>query len=74
MDLIPRASLPNKETHEMEPKHSDELNRQVHELLHKGLIQESESMCCTSNVSTKEEWRIEDVHRFLHYQQDHNQI
>ena len=27
-------------------------------------------MYCTSIISTKEEWRMEDVHRFLSYQQD----
>ena len=33
MDLIPGASLPNKATHRMTPIESEELNRQVNELL-----------------------------------------
>ena len=31
-------------------------------------------MCCTNSISTKEEWRMEDVHRFSHYRQDYNQV
>ena len=38
MDLVPGASLPNKAAHRMTPAESEELNRKVHELLHKGLI------------------------------------
>ena len=38
MDLVPGASLPNKAAHRMTPAESEELNRQVHELLQKGLI------------------------------------
>ena len=38
MDLISGASLPNKATHRMTPTESEELNRQVNELLQKGLI------------------------------------
>ena len=33
MDLIPGASLPNKVAHRMTPAESEELNRQVNELL-----------------------------------------
>ena len=38
MDLIPRASFPNKTAHKMKPAESEELNRQVNELLQRGLI------------------------------------
>ena len=38
MNLIPRASFPNKVAHKMTPAESEELNRQVNELLQKGLI------------------------------------
>ena len=31
-------------------------------------MREFESICCTSCISTKEEWRMEDVYRFLCYQ------
>ena len=37
IDLIPGASLPNKATHRMTPTKTEELNRQVQELLRKGL-------------------------------------
>ena len=33
MDLIPRASFPNKAAHRMTPTKSEELHRQVNELL-----------------------------------------
>ena len=33
MDLISRASFPNKATHRMTPEESEEMNRQVNELL-----------------------------------------
>ena len=38
IDLIPRASLPNKAAHRMTPTKTEELNRQLQELLRKGLI------------------------------------
>ena len=45
MDLIPGASFTNKETNRMTPTESEEMNRKVHELLQKGLIQEILSPC-----------------------------
>ena len=38
IDLIPGASFPNKAAHRMTPNETEELNRQVQELLRKGLI------------------------------------
>ena len=38
IDLIPGASLPNKAAHRMTPTKTEKLNRQVQELLRKGLI------------------------------------
>jgi hypothetical protein len=38
MDLTPIAIFPNKAAHHMTPTESEELNRQVQELLQKGLI------------------------------------
>ena len=38
MDLVPGANFPNKAVHKMTPSESEELNKQVHELLQKGLI------------------------------------
>ena len=48
MDLVLGASFPNKATHKMTPKESEELNKKIHELLQKGLIQESLSPCDVS--------------------------
>ena len=45
MDLIPRASFPNKAPYRLTLIENEELNRQVHELLQKGLIRESLSPC-----------------------------
>ena len=41
IDLIPGSSFPNKEPYRMNPVESEEVNRKVHELLDRGLIQES---------------------------------
>ena len=60
-DLIPRASLPNKEPHRLTPIENEELNRQVHELLQKGLIRESLSPCVVPIVLAPKkngEWRM----------------
>ena len=45
MDFFPEASLPNKVMHRMTPVENEELNRQAHELLQKGLIRERLSPC-----------------------------
>jgi hypothetical protein len=38
IDFIPRSSFPNKAPHRMTHAENEELNRQVHELLERGLI------------------------------------
>ena len=65
MDLIPRASLPNKAPYRLTPTKNEELNRQVHKLLQKGLIRESLSPCVVPIVlapKKNEEWRMENVY------------
>ena len=61
MDLIPRTSLPNKAVHRMTPTKSEELNRQVNELLQKGLIRDSLSPCVVPKILAQNkngEWRM----------------
>ena len=45
MDLIPREFFPNKAPYRLTPTENEELNRQMQELLQKGLIIESLSPC-----------------------------
>ena len=61
MDLIPGASSPNKAPYRLTPTKNEELNRQVHELLQKGLIRESLSPCVVPTIlapKKNREWRM----------------
>ena len=61
MNLIPGASFPNKAPYRLTPTENEELNRQVHELLQKGLIRESLSPCAIPAVLAPKkngEWTI----------------
>ena len=61
MDLIPRASLSNKAPYRLTPAENEELNRQVHELLEKGLIKEILSPCVVPIALAPKkngEWRM----------------
>lgn len=48
IDFIPVASLPNKESYRMNPKEQEELQKQVVELISKGLVRERMSPCAVS--------------------------
>jgi hypothetical protein len=61
IDLIPGASLPIKETYRLMPQENEEVKRQVHDLMDKGLVRESLSPCIVSTVlSPKKDggWRM----------------
>jgi hypothetical protein len=61
IDLIPGASLPNKETYRLTPQENEEVKRQVQDLLDKGLVRESLSPCVVPTVlSPKKDggWRM----------------
>ena len=45
IDLIPGSTLPNKPAYRMNPQETQEIQRQVDDLLSKGLIRESLSPC-----------------------------
>jgi hypothetical protein len=61
IDLIPGASLPNKETYMLTPQKNEEVKRQVQDLMDKGLIRESLIPCVVRTVlSPKKDggWRM----------------
>ncbi|XP_016673234.1 uncharacterized protein [Gossypium hirsutum] len=64
IDFIPGATIPNRPAYRTNPEETKELQRQVAELMDKGLYsRKSESMCCSGVVSTEERWVLEDVRR-----------
>eukprot|EP00253_Pinus_taeda_P018878 PITA_18878 len=59
--FIPGAILPNKAAYRMSPKDNEEIRKQVQELLDKGLITESLSLCEVPTVLAPKkggEWRM----------------
>ena len=50
IDLIPRASLPNKDAYRMTPKENEEIGNQLQKLLDKSLIKESLIPCVVPTV------------------------
>jgi hypothetical protein len=61
IDLIPGASLPNKEAYKFMPQENEEVKRQVQDLMDKGLIRESLSPCDVPTVLNPKKdggWRM----------------
>jgi hypothetical protein len=61
IDLIPRASLPNKSAYRLMSQENEEVKRQVQELLDKGLVKESLSPCVVPTILSPkkdEGWRM----------------
>jgi hypothetical protein len=52
INLTPRSSFPNKEPYRMTSTESEEVNTQLHELLHRGLIRESLIPCAVPLLLT----------------------
>jgi hypothetical protein len=61
IDLILGASFPNKAAYRLTPQENEEVKRQVQELLDKGLVRESLSLCVVPTIlNPKKEggWRM----------------
>jgi hypothetical protein len=61
IDLIPGVSLPNKATYRLTPQENEEVKRKVQDLLDKGMVRESLSLCVVPIVlSPKKDggWRM----------------
>jgi hypothetical protein len=57
IDLIPGASLPNKAVYKLTPQENEEVKRQVQDLMDKGLVRESLSLCDVLTILSLEKDR-----------------
>ena len=53
IDLIPGASLPNRAAYRTNPEETKEIEKQIQELLSKGMIRESLSPCVVPVIDRK---------------------
>jgi hypothetical protein len=61
IDLVPRASIPNRPAYRSNPEETKELQRQVDELMIKGYIRESTSPCAVPVLLVRKKdgtWRM----------------
>ncbi len=61
LDLIPRSTLPNQVAYRLNPTQHAKLNKQMTELMQKGLVKESVSSCVVPTLLTPKKdgtWRM----------------
>ena len=63
IEIVPGAVIPHKAAYRMSPKEHEELQRQVIELMQKGLVREILVLCSSSTSCYKERWIMANVHR-----------
>ena len=64
IDLVPGASLPNRQAYRTNPRETKEIESQVKELLEKGWVQESLSPCVVPVLLVpKKGWYVENMYR-----------